>query len=244
MWYWVGMAKKEIQRKNIKRWLLFGFFPVTSVIGIIFQDAISTAAKDKGVTEAVSSLIGFVMTSLWGVLAIAALFVLTGVVSTLYVEDWIASWLKKKCQKSAVLLVGADDELDVHMYERKGNARNVKHLHITNPACRTLFVEFVDELKNCTVKIFSENGEIRWSEWDSTDRYVFIHFESLPPNSWFLISFDDERNTSVRRQNLQEVQKSIPMKREIAMMMLPPDRVSFTRKEKLKTLLKGKNANT
>jgi len=111
------MLRFFANRKYVKRILLWGLLPIGAIVGIVFEDAISEAADDAGVTDAVASVIGFVMTSLWGAFALALFFIIFGSVATLYIEDWIKQYNRQPGKKKeAMLFAYADDKHDPHMY--------------------------------------------------------------------------------------------------------------------------------
>lgn len=196
-------------------------FPITYVVGKIFDEVISKAADDAGVTNAVVGIVGFVMTSFWGALALATLFIIIGSVATLYIEDF----LKKKKQNvpkklESAILVSANGEHEPHMYRPHHVMYNIKKWHITNPICRTFFIEFEDSMNDYVIEVFSNSDELKWCEWDSTNRYLFVNFEVLPAHSWFLLTVTDGTATSRRRQGLQEVKSSKATDYELAVALL------------------------
>ena len=207
-------------RGNLIKWLLIALTPISVGVGVIYQDAISQAAKDSGITGGFVKMLGALASSYWGLGFLAiSIMILGAIFCLLGISLWERLTSKEKMVEAAIMIV-ADNANEPHEYRGvSGTTFNVKRHHITNPACQTFFVEYIDPIKSPVVQIYSES-EIEWCEWDFTERYLFLHFSKLPPNSYFIVLIMEEERTSLRRQGSQVPTRSIELKREFALEFL------------------------
>jgi len=213
---------------------------VVKAIDITAEHLGFIATTKKVVSEGASSVVSWTYFE-W---LVFGFWLLSGAVIALWIENWAESLIeKRRLSKSAPkkleagIFVYTENEHDPNEYSIHPTLYNIRKAHITNPSCRTFFIEFQDPLKECVIEVFAKDDEIKWCEWDSTERYLFINFETLPHNSWFVVLVSDGSVTTKRRQGMQEIKSSIAVDYQIAIEYLEDLTGSDIRKDNENTNL-------
>lgn len=217
------MAEKGALRTTIT-WVFAG---VTAIAAIVFQQAISAFATQRGWDQIFINGWRLVSDLGWGSAIAFAFFALGGATLALWSEYWLRDRQEVKaklaqaalsCTASLTFRESDDGELAVLLNDQSDNVAYWAW-YVNNGGTRRnqavlVFVEFEKAIALPEVFAHSAAADGEWREFASTDRFMFVELKGWPPGDVVLHAIDSKALGLDRRSELQAWRKYAPISSE------------------------------
>lgn len=217
------MAVKGALRKSIT----WAFAGVTAVAAVIFQQAISAFATQRGWDQIFINGWKLISDLGWGSATAFAFFALGGATLALWGEYWLRDRQETKaklaqaslsCTASFMFTKSEDRILGVTLNDQSDNvaywAWYVNNGGTMHNEAVLLFVEFEKHIALPEVFAHSAAADAEWRQFASTDRFMFVELKGWPAGDVVLQAVDSKALGLDRRSELMVWRKYAPISSE------------------------------